>query len=82
MGERDPRVDPRAGDVLRWVVDGGVVVGMVQSLIGDVVHVGHIAEDEVWDGGYPMAHWRDWSEVDGGIDGVQVLYRAEVSDGG
>lgn len=79
---RDPRIDPRAGDVLRWVVDGGVVVGMVQACTGDAVRVGHVAEDEVWDGGYARPDWGDWSTVDGGIDGVQVLYRAEVSDAG
>jgi len=85
MGEtRDPRVDPRAGDVLRWMVEGTAIVVVLTPAASGGVDAAHVdlADGETWSNHYSLGEWRNWDGVDGGIDGVQVLYRAEVFDGG
>lgn len=74
--ERDPRVDPRPGDVLRWIdTDGDWVVCVVskKTTLTD--------EHGSWTWDFTPEEWSDWGGTIGGIDGVQVLHRAEVSDG-
>jgi hypothetical protein len=71
MSERDPRIDPRPGDVLRRVIDGTVVVCVVNDAAPVVVYL--VYSDDSPTERWVMDDWAKWS----GVDGVQVLYRAE-----
>jgi hypothetical protein len=83
MSERDPRIDPRPGDVLRWVLldCGDAVVAVFSPGAEGGRPIGCLVSE---DGGtasacWSAAEWADWSMVVDGIDGVQVLYRAGAS---
>lgn len=75
---RDPRVDPRPGDVLRWPGGSGPIVSVVRDVGDDVSHTltGHATTR---DASCPREDWPIWDDV-GGIDAVQVLYVAPGVD--
>jgi hypothetical protein len=75
MSERDPRIDPKPGDVLRRVMDGSdvVVVCVVHDVVDSDVHGYLVFSDDSPTERWSLDDWAKWS----GVDGVQVLYRAE-----
>ena len=72
----DPRIDPWPGDVLRHTWRGAEVVTRVESFDAYTLHMrGYDPERRRL---LPDV-WRDWSGVDGGVNGVQILHLAEVA---
>ena len=79
---RDPRVDPREGDVLRYrLADGGDMPALTEEIIR--ADETRLQMAPTIGGTYVVSRdlFLRWDHAVGGIDAVQVLYVApEVSD--
>lgn len=74
MSARDPRVDPQAGDVLRWTAGGTVHVCLVEHVTRGLVRCSVTSDEARITTQVSIWGWRDWSDVPAGRESVAVLW--------